>query len=84
MFYQSSSQLVDAYKALIEIVKEQPNPHIDGPPHAPKSRAFLEDYLDEAPNSAKQIEMRKRILDGSRRSLEKQSVSIQSMVEFSS
>ncbi|KAL8867723.1 MAG: hypothetical protein Q9174_005474, partial [Haloplaca sp. 1 TL-2023] len=69
---ESSSQLVDAYKALIEIVKEQPNPQNDGPPYAPKSRSFLKDYLDEAPNSAKQIEVRKKILDGSRRSLEKQ------------
>ncbi|KAL8937780.1 MAG: hypothetical protein Q9216_004258, partial [Gyalolechia sp. 2 TL-2023] len=69
---ESPAQLVDAYKALIDIVREQPDPDNASQLPVPKERQFLDDYLDEAPNSAKQVEMRKRILDGSRRSLEKQ------------
>ncbi|KAL9002571.1 MAG: hypothetical protein Q9188_004500, partial [Gyalolechia gomerana] len=69
---ESPSQLVDAYKVLIDIVQEQPDPDNAGQAPVPKERQFLNDCLDEAPNSAKQVEMRKRILDGSRRSLEKQ------------
>ncbi|KAL8690728.1 MAG: hypothetical protein Q9218_003895, partial [Villophora microphyllina] len=69
---ESPSQLVDAYKALIEIVQEQSNPDKGSPTAGPKQRQFLNDYLDETPNSAKQVGIRRRILDGSRRSLEKQ------------
>ncbi|KAL8988715.1 MAG: hypothetical protein Q9177_002259, partial [Variospora cf. flavescens] len=65
-------QLGDAYQALIEIVQEQPQPDNAVQAPVPKQRQFLNDYLDETPNSAKQVEIRKRILNGSRRSLEKQ------------
>ena len=57
----SPRQLVDAYQALIEIV---------GEPKA-KERAFNEDYLDEIPNSVRSTKIRKKIIDGSRKSLEK-------------
>ncbi|KAL9604363.1 MAG: hypothetical protein Q9219_000551 [cf. Caloplaca sp. 3 TL-2023] len=69
---ESPAQLVDAYKALVEIVQEKPDPENAGPMPVPKERQFLNDYLDETPNSTRQVETRKRILDGSRRSLEKQ------------
>lgn len=65
------SQLIDAYKALIEITKEKRNPGTFNDPDVPKERQFADDYLDENPNSAKAIKVRKRILDGSRRCLEK-------------
>lgn len=58
---ESPSQLADAYDALIDIVGE----------HKAKQRQFADDYLDEAPNSAKATKVRRRILDGSRRCLEK-------------
>lgn len=58
---ESPRQLGDAYDALMEIVGE----------HQAKQRQFAEDYLDETPNSAKVTKIRKRILDGSRRCLEK-------------
>ncbi|KAL8670944.1 MAG: hypothetical protein Q9168_004544, partial [Polycauliona sp. 1 TL-2023] len=69
---ESPYQLIDAYKALIDIVREPSNPQNANPTDVPKQRQFLNDYLDETPNSARQTEIRKRILDGSRRSLEQQ------------
>ena len=67
----SPGQLIDAYKALIEITKEKRDPGTFKNPEVPKERQFADDYLDESPNSAKAISIRKRILDGSRRCLEK-------------
>lgn len=58
---QSSKQLADSYDALVEIVGE----------NEAKERQFADDYLDEVPNSAKSMNIRKRIIDGSRRCLEK-------------
>ncbi|KAL8916765.1 MAG: hypothetical protein Q9172_006131, partial [Xanthocarpia lactea] len=69
---ESPSQLIDAYKALIDIVREPSDPENANQADVPKQRQFLTDYLDETPNSAKQVEIRKRILEGSRRSLEQQ------------
>ncbi|KAL8830422.1 MAG: hypothetical protein Q9170_005736 [Blastenia crenularia] len=69
---ESALQLIDAYKALINIVEEHPDPDNTSQAHAPRQRQFLHDYLDESPNSVKQVEIRKRILNGSRRSLEQQ------------
>ena len=56
----SPKQLVDAYSALIQIAGEG----------KAKERQFADDYLDETPNSAKAMKIRKRNIDGSRRSLE--------------
>lgn len=56
----SPKQVVDAYSALIHIVGEA----------KAKERQFADDYLDETPNTAKGMRIRKRIIDGSRRSLE--------------
>ncbi|KAL9021731.1 MAG: hypothetical protein Q9185_001095 [Variospora sp. 1 TL-2023] len=67
---QAPFQLGEAYQAVIEIVQEHPQP--ENTAQAPKQRQFLNNYLDETPNSAKQVEIQKRVLSGSRRSLEKQ------------
>ena len=56
----SPKQLVEAYSALIQIVGEDT-----------KERQLADDYLDESPNSAKSMKIRKTIIDGSRASLEK-------------
>lgn len=53
------------------MVNEVPKQTIQNSPKAPKEREFANDYLDEAPNSAKTTNVRKRIIDGSRRCLEK-------------
>ncbi|CAD6565372.1 MAG: hypothetical protein ASARMPREDX12_009250 [Alectoria sarmentosa] len=58
---ESPKQLADSYDALAEIVGES----------KAKERQFADDYLDEVPNSAKSMNIRKRIIDGSRRCLEK-------------
>lgn len=58
---QSPKQLADSYDALVEIVGES----------EAKERQFADDYLDEIPNSAKSMNIRKRVIDGSRRCLEK-------------
>lgn len=54
-------QIADSYQALIEIIGD----------NKAKERQFADDYLDESPNSAKSIKIRKKIINGSRRSLEK-------------
>ena len=54
-------QLADAYSALIQIVEED----------KAKERLFADEYLDETPNSAKSTRIRKRIINGSRGSMEK-------------
>ena len=68
---QSSSSLIDAYKALIEVTREDSDPTNSAAPKPARERQFAEDYLDETPNSARTTRMRKSILDGSRRCLEK-------------
>ena len=57
--------LLDAYKALIEIVDEDTSRDF-------KPRRFADDYLDENLNSEKSVRVRQRIINGSRRALEKQ------------
>ncbi len=63
---------MDAYRALIEIVDELPA-EAEGS-RVVKERQFADDYLDENPNSTKSIAMRRQIISGSRRCLEKQYV----------
>ncbi|KAG9956868.1 NIC-domain-containing protein, partial [Aureobasidium melanogenum] len=69
---EDTSKLVDAYKALANIVGESPDFQTSSDPRAIKERQFAQDYLDDAPNSRKAFDLRKRIIDGSRRFLEKQ------------
>jgi nuclear pore complex protein Nup93 len=69
---EDTSKLVDAYKALADIVGESPDFQTSSDPRAIKERHFAQDYLDDAPNSRNAFDLRKRIIDGSRRFLEKQ------------
>jgi nuclear pore complex protein Nup93 len=71
---QTTSQLVDAYKALMEIVKENPKAINATDPDAIRERQFAAEYLDETPNSARSVAIKKRIIDGSRSYLEKRQV----------
>jgi len=57
---------------LIEIVKENPNANNSTDPDAVKERQYADDYLDETRNSARAVAIRQRIIDGSRKTLEKQ------------
>ncbi|KAI9861990.1 MAG: hypothetical protein M1813_005061 [Trichoglossum hirsutum] len=68
---QTTSQLIDAYKALVEIVKENPKAINVTDPDAIRERQFAADYLDETPNSTRSVTIKKRIIDGSRNFLEK-------------
>ncbi|KAF7591745.1 hypothetical protein BBP40_001125 [Aspergillus hancockii] len=65
-------QIFDAYHALISIVKETQNVGNTSDPSALKERQFSEDYLEEAPNSRRAVNLRKRIVEGSRVFLENQ------------
>lgn len=53
----------------MEIVKEK---LIMNDPDTARERHFANDYLDESPKSARAMSIRGRIIDGSRRCLEKQ------------
>jgi nuclear pore complex protein Nup93 len=64
--------VVNAYKALIEMVGEDPYVKNLSDPQAVKERQFADAYLDETPNSSKAMAVRKRILAGTNRFLEKQ------------
>ncbi|RAL13619.1 linker nucleoporin NIC96 [Aspergillus homomorphus CBS 101889] len=64
-------QLYDAYRALISIVGESPDALNISDPIALRERQFSADYLDEAPTSRKAMNLRNRIVLGSRSFLEK-------------
>lgn len=67
-----TDQFMNAYGALIEITGESPEEEASQPgSNNPRPRSFLRDYLEEQPNAAGSVRMRKRILDGSRSFLEK-------------
>ncbi|MCJ1415720.1 hypothetical protein MMC32_002052 [Xylographa parallela] len=68
----SPSQLIDAYRAVIEIVKENPAAPDLIDSRAVKERQYAEEYLDETSTSAKAFKIRRMIIDGSRKALEKQ------------
>lgn len=61
---------MDAYKALVEIVKEDATASAVSEPNAVKERQFATEYLSEEPKSAQAVRVNKRILDGSRRFVE--------------
>lgn len=69
---EDTTKLVDSYKALAEIIGEKLDYQTASDPGAIKERHFAQDYLDDATNSRKAFDLRKRIIDGSRRFLEKQ------------
>lgn len=67
----TAKPLVDAYKALIEITGEDVSAQRPSDPGAVRERQYMSDYLDELPNSKKSIAIKKRILAGSKRFMEK-------------
>ena len=67
-----SEKVVNAYGVLIEITQENPGVELQSNPLAVKERQFAAAYLDETPNSRKNQDIRKRIIRGSARFLEKQ------------
>ena len=71
---EDTSHFVNSYKALAEIVGENVETQKSSEPGAVKERQFAQEYLDDAPTSRKAFALRKRIIDGSRRFLEKQFV----------
>ncbi|KAF4985286.1 hypothetical protein FDECE_16676 [Fusarium decemcellulare] len=64
--------VVEAYLAVMEIVGENPDAETTLNNATAKEREFADMYLNENPNSAKSVEMRKRILSGANTFLEKQ------------
>lgn len=64
--------VVEAYRAVIEIVGEDANPDPALGYASSKERQFAQMYLDENPNSTHAVEMRKRILSGANTFLENQ------------
>ncbi|KAI9811705.1 MAG: hypothetical protein M1832_000702 [Thelocarpon impressellum] len=66
-----TSQLVDAYKALIEMTGEDATAVSASEPNAIKERQFASDYLADEERSARKVRTNTRILDGARRFLEK-------------
>ncbi|KAK8192564.1 nuclear pore complex subunit [Zalaria obscura] len=69
---EDTSNFVNAYNALAEIVGEKGDVQSPSDPGAVRERQFATDYLDDAPTSSKAFALRKRIINGSRRYLEKQ------------
>ena len=68
---QQAEELVAAYRTLSEIVGEDPDVKSLVELSTAKERGFAETYLDESLNSAKQTAVKKAILRGSAKALEK-------------
>lgn len=69
---EDCSHFVNAYNALAEIVGENGKLERISDAGAVRERQFAQDYLDDSPTSRSAFALRKRIIDGSRRFLEKQ------------
>jgi nuclear pore complex protein Nup93 len=68
---EDTTMLVNAYQALIEITGEDARKANLSEPGVIKERQYMNSYLDDNANSPQQMGIRKRIIDGSRRFLEK-------------
>lgn len=66
----NSDHFMNAYKALISITDEKEDVEVSAGSSIPRVRYFAKDYLDESPNSAASVKVRRRILNGSLRFLE--------------
>jgi len=68
---EHSQAIANAYRALIEIIGEDPDAQRPTDPTAVKERSYVKSYLSENPNSKEQMDIKRRILRGSTRHLEK-------------
>ncbi|KAG9245122.1 Nup93/Nic96-domain-containing protein [Calycina marina] len=68
---EHSQAVLNAYKVLIEIVGEDPEVTRLGDARAVKERTYAKDYLSDMPNARKTMDLKRRILRGSTRHLEK-------------
>jgi len=68
---ENSDHFINAYKALADITNEKEQTSDNPGYNNPKERGFQREYLDEQHNSVNSVQNRKRILDGSRKFLEK-------------
>lgn len=68
---ENSDWFIDAYQALASITGEKLESVNNPRPEQPRERSFQVEYLNEQPNSVGSVNNRKRILDGSRKYLEK-------------
>ena len=68
---EHSQAIANAYRALVEIVGEDLEAQRPTDPTAIKERSYAKSYLSETPNSKEQMAMKRRILRGSTRHLEK-------------
>ena len=68
---EHSQAIANAYRALVEIVGEDPEAQRPTDPTAVKERSYAKSYLSESPNSKEQMDIKRRILRGSTRHLEK-------------
>ncbi|KAF2473206.1 NIC-domain-containing protein [Lindgomyces ingoldianus] len=68
---ENTDHFINAYAALISITGENRDPKGANVASNPRERGFAQEYLDDQPNSASSVRTRKRILDGSRKFLEK-------------
>lgn len=69
---EQSEFVIRAYNALIEIVGEQKDIRSNAEPNVPKERQFAKAWVEDAQNSLTATEIRKRILAGAGRYLEKE------------
>lgn len=70
-YRQVPRQLFDAYQALVGIVGESPRILSPSDPGAIKERQYSEMYLEESSKSRNAIDLKKQILEGSRKFLER-------------
>ncbi|TKA26143.1 hypothetical protein B0A50_04640 [Salinomyces thailandicus] len=66
-----TSMLINTYKALVEIIGEDATKENISDPGAIKERQYCRAYLSEDANSRGRVDIRKRIIKGSRKFLEK-------------
>ncbi|KAL8336417.1 hypothetical protein RB601_000298 [Gaeumannomyces tritici] len=67
-------KLVEAYKAMVEVVGEDPDADPETPGATAKERQFAQSYIHAQPRSQEAVDLRKRILAGANRYLEKQAL----------
>ncbi|KAL9078270.1 MAG: hypothetical protein Q9157_002816 [Trypethelium eluteriae] len=67
----NAGKLVEAYEVIREIIQENGNVQRPSDPGAVKERQYAAQYLDESQMSPRSVSVRRRILEGSQRFLEK-------------